>query len=210
MDFNTYLVSLSHTPLTEAAMALYEASEGDARKYMKKVLISLGLEQELADDYGENWSELIFKKLRKEFIRLGCDMYFLPGLARILYGELDFDSDDEASCRLSPVEYYLVLLVAVMVELVSGSDEYYAGVSVFQTASFRVRSFIDRECEQVVAEILSARFSGSRIRKLAYHVSVLEPFLPDVPCVVRVMHEPAVHYGMVEVKYLLVAFLELF
>ena len=95
MDFTTYLIRLSHTPLTEAAMALYEASEGDARKYMKKVLISLGLEHELADEYGENWSELIFKKLRKEFIRLGCDMYFLPGLARILYGELDFDSDDE-------------------------------------------------------------------------------------------------------------------
>lgn len=95
MDFNTYLVSLSHTPLTEAVMALYEASEGDARKYMKKVLISLGMEQELADDYGENWSEEVFQELRKAFVRKGCDVYYLPGIARIAYGELDFDSDDE-------------------------------------------------------------------------------------------------------------------
>ena len=95
MDFTTYLIRLSHTPLTEAVMALYEASEGDARKYMKKVLISLGLEHELADEYGENWSEEVFQELRRAFVRKGCDVYYLPGLARIAYGELDFDSDDE-------------------------------------------------------------------------------------------------------------------
>lgn len=101
MNFDLYINSLNKTPLTEAVIALYEASEGDARKYMKKALIALGLEDELRVIYGENWSEEVFVKLRKDFVRLGCDMYFLPGIARIAYGELDLDSNDEQTQKVT-------------------------------------------------------------------------------------------------------------
>lgn len=100
-DFHSYLYSLSKSPLTEAVIALYEASEGDARKYMKKMLQSMGLEQELAEDYGENWSEAVFNKIRDSFVHQGCDVYFVPGIARIAYGELDFDSDDEDTQKVA-------------------------------------------------------------------------------------------------------------
>lgn len=100
-DFHSYLYSLSQSPLTEAVIALYEASEGDARKYMKKMLQSMGLEQELAEDYGENWSEAVFNKIRDSFVHQGCDVYFVPGIARIAYGELDFDSDDEDTQKVA-------------------------------------------------------------------------------------------------------------
>ena len=90
---------LPNSELFESIRAIYEASEGDARKYMKKVLISLGLEEDMEESYGPNWSEEVFKKLRKNFVRLGCDMYFLPGIARIAYGELDYDSDDEDTLK---------------------------------------------------------------------------------------------------------------
>jgi len=101
MNFDLYINSLNKTPLIEAVIALYEASEGDARKYMKKALIALGLEDELRETYGENWSEEVFVKLRKDFVRLGCDMYFLPGIARIAYGELDLDSTDEQTQKVN-------------------------------------------------------------------------------------------------------------
>jgi hypothetical protein len=98
-DFSTFLHMLPNNELFESIRAIYEASEGDARKYMKKVLISLGLEADMEDSYGPNWSEEVFKKLRKNFVRLGCDMYFLPGIARIAYGELDYDSDYEDTLK---------------------------------------------------------------------------------------------------------------
>jgi len=94
-DFHSYIHSLPRSPLTEAVCALYEASEGDARKYMKKVLQSMNLEGTLKDDYGENWSEEVFNKLRNTFVHQGCDVYFIPGIARIAYGELGFDDDTE-------------------------------------------------------------------------------------------------------------------
>lgn len=100
-DFHSYLYSLSKSPLTEAVIALYEASEGDARKYMKKVIQSLGLDQEFAEDYGENWSEAVFNKIRDSFVHQGCDVYFVPGIARIAYGELDFDSDYEDTQKIA-------------------------------------------------------------------------------------------------------------
>jgi hypothetical protein len=74
---------------------LVEASEGDARKYMKKVLTELGLDKEFEAEYGEHWSEQIFNEIRSTFIHNGCDVYFAPGLARIAYGELDMGTDDE-------------------------------------------------------------------------------------------------------------------
>lgn len=79
---------------------LLEASEGDAYKYMKKVLTSLPCANELSQDYGENWTREIFNKLRDDFVHSGCDVYFVPGLARILYGELDYDSEDEDSAKV--------------------------------------------------------------------------------------------------------------
>ena len=100
-DFQSYLCSLPSSPLVEAVRALYEASEGDARKYMKKMLQSMGLEQELAQDYGANWAETAFNKIRNGFVHQGCDVYFVPGIARIAYGELDFDSDDEDTQKLA-------------------------------------------------------------------------------------------------------------
>lgn len=101
MRFDTFLHLLPSNPLVEAIKALYEASEGDARKYMKKMLQSMGLEQELAEDYGENWSEAVFNKIRDSFVHQGCDVYFVPGIARIAYGELDFDSDDEDTQKIA-------------------------------------------------------------------------------------------------------------
>lgn len=94
-SFVEFIGSLPPGPLTEAVAALYEASEGDARKYMKKVLVGMGLGGDMAEDYGENWAEAVFNKLRADFVRQGCDVFFLPGIARIAYGELDYDSDDE-------------------------------------------------------------------------------------------------------------------
>lgn len=79
---------------------LLEASEGDAYKYMKKVLLALPNADELAADYGENWTREIFNKLRDDFVHSGCDVYFVPGIARILYGELDYDSEDEDSSKV--------------------------------------------------------------------------------------------------------------
>lgn len=79
---------------------LLEASEGDAYKYMKKVLMSLPCADELAADYGENWTREIFNKLRDDFVHSGCDVYFVPGIARILYGELDYDSEDEDTAKV--------------------------------------------------------------------------------------------------------------
>ena len=100
-NFAEYLRSLPHTPLTEAGCALYEASEGDARKYMKKVLQSLGLEHELANDYGINWTEEAFNKIRNAFVHQGCDVYFVPGIARIAYGDLRFDSNDADTQKIA-------------------------------------------------------------------------------------------------------------
>lgn len=79
---------------------LLEASEGDAYKYMKKVLLSLPNADELAADYGENWTREIFNKLRADFVHSGCDVYFVPGIARILYGELGYDSEDEDTAKV--------------------------------------------------------------------------------------------------------------
>ena len=109
-DFSTFLHMLPNSELFESIRAIYEASEGDARKYMKKVLISMGLEEDMEDSYGPNWSEEVFKKLRKNFVRLGCDMYFLPGIARIAYGELDYDSDDEDTLKTATVDKNLLKL----------------------------------------------------------------------------------------------------
>ena len=100
-DFHSYLCSLPSSPLVEAVRALYEASEGDARKYMKKMLQSLGLEQELAQGYGDNWAETAFNKIRNAFVHQGCDVYFVPGIARIAYGDLHFDSEDEDTQKLA-------------------------------------------------------------------------------------------------------------
>lgn len=47
-SFVEFIGSLPPGPLTEAVAALYEASEGDARKYMKKVLVGMGLGGEMA------------------------------------------------------------------------------------------------------------------------------------------------------------------
>ena len=79
---------------------LTEASEGDARKYMKKVLIELGLDKEFEEEYGEHWSEEAFNEIRSRFIHNGCDVYFTPGLARIAYGDLDMGTDDEDTTKL--------------------------------------------------------------------------------------------------------------
>lgn len=100
-DFHSYLYSLSQSPLAEAVIALYEASEGDARKYMKKVLIDSGLEDDMDDLYGDNWSEEAFNVIRDKFVHKGCDVYFTPGLARIAYGELDLDTDDENTQKVN-------------------------------------------------------------------------------------------------------------
>lgn len=74
---------------------LVEASEGDARKYMKKVLETMDLADELEDEYGEHWSEFAFNEIRSRFIHNGCDVYFTPGLARIAYGECYMGTDEE-------------------------------------------------------------------------------------------------------------------
>lgn len=68
--------------------SLFEASEGDARKYMKKTIEANGLSGKLTEMYGPNWSEAAFRKMRDLFVHHGCDVYFVPGLARISYGEL--------------------------------------------------------------------------------------------------------------------------
>lgn len=79
---------------------LSESSEGDAYKYMKKVLMSLPYANELRQHYGENWTREIFDMIRNDFVHSGCDVYFVPGLARILFGELDYESEDEDTLKV--------------------------------------------------------------------------------------------------------------
>jgi hypothetical protein len=49
-DFHSYLRSLPSSPLVEAVRALYEASEGDARKYMKKMMVLNGIWMQMEQD----------------------------------------------------------------------------------------------------------------------------------------------------------------
>lgn len=79
---------------------LVEASEGDARKYMKKVLIDMGFENMLRNNYSEHWSEEVFNDIRDDFIHKGCDIYFTPGIARIAYGELYYGTANEDSFKV--------------------------------------------------------------------------------------------------------------
>ena len=81
---------------------LIEASEGDAYKYTKKVLEAFPevLRNQLRADYGENWTRVIFNKVRDDFIHSGCDVLFAPGITRILYGELDYDSEDQDTMKV--------------------------------------------------------------------------------------------------------------
>lgn len=81
---------------------LIEASEGDAYKYTKKVLEAFPevLRNQLRADYGENWTRVIFNKVRDDFIHSGCDVLFTPGITRILYGELDYDSEDQDTMKV--------------------------------------------------------------------------------------------------------------
>jgi len=80
---------------------LLEASEGDARKYMKAAIEKMpNVLAELQDEYGDEWVVKCFNKLRNDFVHSGCDVLFVPGIARIAYGELDYDSDDEDTAKV--------------------------------------------------------------------------------------------------------------
>lgn len=91
--------------LTNESVLLREASEGDAYRYMKKVLLSLPCADELEQAYGEDWSRVIFNMIRNDFVHSGCDVYFVPGLARILFGELNYDSENEDTMKIRQLHY---------------------------------------------------------------------------------------------------------
>ena len=75
----------------ECPACLLEASEGDAREYMKKALEANGISGELAGRYGAMWAAEAFNDIRDRFVHKGgCDVYFVPGIARIAYGELGY------------------------------------------------------------------------------------------------------------------------
>lgn len=78
--------------------SLMEASEGDARRYMKAVLEKTGAAKDLELQYGDNWCEKTFMLLRKFFVRQGgCDVYYLPGIARIVFGSADAVEDPDVT-----------------------------------------------------------------------------------------------------------------
>ena len=96
MDIIPYIAAAFEAIFSrEFPSALLEASEGDARRYMKKAIEAAGLTADLARDYGVEWVTEAFNTIRSDFCHRGCDVYFIPGLARILYGELGYDSDEQ-------------------------------------------------------------------------------------------------------------------
>ena len=96
--FSAAFEPLFGTPCPDS---LLEASEGDARKYMKKAIENSGLVQKVIRIYGDNWSELAFNRIRSLFVHHDCDVYFVPGIARIAYGELNLDGFSENERGLS-------------------------------------------------------------------------------------------------------------
>ena len=92
-------IGISRTMLEAAAGAyreLFEASEGDARRYMKAALEKAGLADGLEDYFGRDWTGQVYRLVRKFFVyQGGCDIYYIPGIARLAYGSCnDFGDPD--------------------------------------------------------------------------------------------------------------------
>lgn len=68
---------------------LFEASEGDARRYMKAVLERSGMAEPMEFHYGKDWSGKAFNLIRDFFVHKGCDVYYVPGIARLIFGSSD-------------------------------------------------------------------------------------------------------------------------
>lgn len=80
----------------EAWESLFEASEGDARRYLRAALERAGVAGEMRETFGDEWCGEAYRKIRDYFVRRGgCDVYFVPGIGRIVYGspELVYSPD---------------------------------------------------------------------------------------------------------------------
>ena len=82
--------------VTGAYRELFEASEGDARRYMKAVLEKMGMSDALEMNYGKEWSGKVYGLIRDYFVhRGGCDVYYVPGIARLIFGSTDDIEDPD-------------------------------------------------------------------------------------------------------------------
>ena len=76
--------------------SLMEASEGDARRYMKAVLEKMGMSDILEIYYGKEWPGKVYGLIRDYFVhRGGCDVYYVPGIARLIFGLTDDIEDPD-------------------------------------------------------------------------------------------------------------------
>ena len=78
--------------------SLMEASEGDARKYMKAVLERNGMADALEYHFGPDWPGRAYSLIRDFFVhRGGCDVYYVPGIARLVFSSSDEIDDPDMS-----------------------------------------------------------------------------------------------------------------
>lgn len=92
-------IGISRTMLeavTRAYRQLFEASEGDARRYMKAVLEKMGMSDALEMYYTKEWPGKVYGLIRDYFVhRGGCDVYYVPGIARLIFGSTDDIEDPD-------------------------------------------------------------------------------------------------------------------
>jgi hypothetical protein len=84
--------------VTGAYRQLFEASEGDARRYMKAVLERNGMDDALEYNFGPDWPGKAYNLIRDFFVhRGGCDVYYVPGIARLVFDSSDSIDDPDLS-----------------------------------------------------------------------------------------------------------------
>lgn len=135
--FSAAFETLFGTPCPDS---LFEASEGDARKYMKKAIEANGLSGKLTEMYGPNWSEAAFKKIRDLFVHHGCDEYFIPGLARIAYGELALGGYGENAHGLEQLKELVTFITTAHKNEFSRNLEHITTVQQGPQKGMKVRS----------------------------------------------------------------------
>lgn len=91
-------------------------------------------------DYGQNWSEQIFNEIRNDFVHSGCDVYFVPGIARILYDELDYDSDDEDTAKIQQLRQLVRFITTAHKEQFSRNLEHITTVQDGPNKGQKVKS----------------------------------------------------------------------
>ena len=155
---------------------LLEASESDAYKYTKRELDNLpeDLKEDLisnADD-PEHWQRECYEKLLTHFSLRNSDaLYFTPGLARIAYGELEFDGPNEESGKISRLNRYVHFITTAHKNDFNRKLEYKTGVDnknkpIYKPCTFKdldemFGSVASAALQQEYAEIKDADYKES-------------------------------------------------